>query len=83
MPGIERLAQLAGLVPDCPTTEPGATQVAAIRELLDRGYGKALQPLSGEGGLPLPQLVVLFGSVEHTSPMQVTFDGEAADPPDC
>lgn len=25
-------------------------RVAAIRELLDRGYGKSAQPLTGEGG---------------------------------
>jgi hypothetical protein len=25
-----------------------AVRIAAIRELLDRGYGKAMQPLTGE-----------------------------------
>jgi hypothetical protein len=60
MAGLERLARLAGLVPDCPSTEPGATQVAAIRELLDRGYGKATQPIGGENGGAI-QIIVETG----------------------
>ena len=29
---------------------PEATRVAAVKELLDRGYGRAAQPHTGEGG---------------------------------
>jgi len=30
--------------------ESEAARVAAIKELLDRGYGKSAQPVTGEGG---------------------------------
>jgi hypothetical protein len=46
---IAKLAELSGLAPGTPA-EAEATQVAALKELLDRGYGKAAQPLSGEDG---------------------------------
>jgi hypothetical protein len=44
---IAKLAELSGLAPGTPA-EAEATRVAAIKELLDRGYGKATQPLSSE-----------------------------------
>jgi hypothetical protein len=51
--GIAKLAELSGLAPGAPA-EAEAVRVAAIRELLDRGYGKATQPLSGDpDGPPL------------------------------
>lgn len=38
---------------------PAAAQVAAAKELLDRGYGKATQPISGdEEGPPVPVEVI-------------------------
>ena len=37
----------SGLAPGTPA-EAEATQVAALRELLDRGYGRATQPLAGD-----------------------------------
>ena len=40
---IVALAQLAGLT-DKPGAEAEATRIAALRELLDRAYGKAKQP---------------------------------------
>lgn len=47
---IARLAKLSGIITDKAGTPIGAaeseaTQVAAIKELLDRGYGKARQPV--------------------------------------
>jgi hypothetical protein len=46
-PAIAELAKLAGL-----TNAPGAvleaTRVAALRELLDRGFGKATQHIGGD-----------------------------------
>ena len=46
---IMKLAELAGLTNKGRSlTGPG--QVAAIKELLDRGYGKAVQPLVGADG---------------------------------
>lgn len=41
---IKELARLAK------AAESEAARVAAIKELLDRGYGKAAQPHTGEGG---------------------------------
>ncbi len=38
---------------------PPAAQVAAAKELLDRGYGKSTQPISGdEDGPPIPVEVI-------------------------
>lgn len=56
---VAELARIAGL-----TAQPGSdnegTRVAAIKELIDRGYGKASQPLTGEDGGPI-QLMVVTG----------------------
>lgn len=52
-PAIAKLAEMAGLAPGQPA-EAEAVRVAAIKELLDRGFGKSTQPLSGDaGGVPL------------------------------
>src|SRR5205809_920571 len=51
--GIAKLAELAGLTPGTPA-EAEAVRVTAIRELLDRGFGKPTQPLSGDpDGAPM------------------------------
>jgi hypothetical protein len=59
---IAELARIAGL-----TKQPGSdnegTRVAAIKELIDRGYGKATQPITGEDGGPLALMV--FTGVPH------------------
>jgi hypothetical protein len=56
---IMRLAQLGGFVIDpadpsgntmLKAAESEAAQIAATKELLDRGYGKAVQPQSGPDG---------------------------------
>lgn len=56
---ILRLAEMAGFAPDPadPTghtklkgAESESAQIAATKELLDRGYGKAVQPQSGPDG---------------------------------
>ena len=50
---ITKLAELAGVLPGN-VAESHAVQVQAMKELLDRGYGKATQPLSGDpDGPPL------------------------------
>ena len=41
------IAELARLATGA---ESEAARVAAIKELLDRGYGKSAQPVTGEGG---------------------------------
>jgi hypothetical protein len=45
---IAALAQLAGLIAGMPAAESEATRVAAIKELLDRGFGRATQPVVGD-----------------------------------
>lgn len=50
-----RLAELAGFAvgedgQKLKAAESEAAQIAATKELLDRGYGKAAQPQTGEGG---------------------------------
>ena len=46
---IARLALLSGLT-DQPGAESEVTQLGAMRELLDRGYGKAAQAITGPDG---------------------------------
>lgn len=41
---IAKLAQLSGLVRGHPGAENESARIAALRELLDRGYGKPIQP---------------------------------------
>lgn len=48
---IAELARIAGLTKQ-PGSENEATRVAAIKELIDRGYGKATQPISGDDTKP-------------------------------
>lgn len=50
---------LEALVKVIRSTDSDSARVAAIRELLDRGYGKATQPISGdEDGPPVPVEIV-------------------------
>lgn len=48
---VAELARIAGLTKQ-PGSENEATRVAAIKELIDRGYGKATQPISGDDTKP-------------------------------
>lgn len=41
-------------------SESDAARVGAAKELLDRGHGKAAQPITGEDGGPLTVQVVRF-----------------------
>lgn len=47
---IEALAEIAGLVEDKTAADSDAAKIAALKELLDRAYGKAPQSITGEGG---------------------------------
>src|SRR4051812_26990833 len=47
--GIAKLAQMAGLTDGTPA-EAEAVRLGALRELLDRGFGRPTQPLAGEAG---------------------------------
>jgi hypothetical protein len=64
---IARLALLAGLT-DKPGSESEATQLGALKELLDRGYGRAAQTIAGDRDSPLfPKITVLFGDQDDTA----------------
>ena len=56
---VARLALLAGLT-DQPGAELESTQVAALKELLDRAYGKAAQPKVGADGESNPVVEVRY-----------------------
>jgi hypothetical protein len=45
--GILKLAQMAGLLADEPPAEAEAVRLGALKELLDRGYGKATTIIAG------------------------------------
>jgi len=50
--GVEMLAELAGLTPG-KVAEPDTARIAAIKELLDRGFGKATQLITGDPERPV------------------------------
>ena len=53
---IERLAKMSGIIPGTPA-DSYAVQVAAMKELLDRGYGRATLPtVSDEDGTTITML---------------------------
>ena len=65
---IALLAEMAGLVPGTPA-EPDAVRVAAIRELLDRGFGKSTQLLAGDAdGPPLQVDFRWADALPHPAP---------------
>ena len=70
---IALLAEMSGLAPGTPA-EPDAVRVAALRELLDRGFGKATQPVSGDSDAP--PLAVEF---TWANAIQQTTEREALD----
>jgi hypothetical protein len=64
---IRRLGDLAGLGAPGAAAESQATQVLAIRELLDRGYGKATQVLASDPDNPLTYVIRGPSPVESTA----------------
>ena len=56
---IAKLAVMAGLTTEAPAENEG-TRVAAMKELLDRGYGKSVQPQSGPDGESDPVVRVIY-----------------------
>lgn len=61
---IEGLAKLAGLL-GIGAAESEAARVAALKELLDRAYGKAAQPVGGgDGTEPIKHLFGWLQSAE-------------------
>ncbi len=62
---IANLAKLAGFMVDAdgkpmPGAESEQARIAATKELLDRGFGKAVQPQSGPDGESNPVIEVVY-----------------------
>jgi hypothetical protein len=53
---VERLAQLAGLVPGQPGADTAAAQIAACNAILNRAYGLPTQPIEAEDAEPFTVL---------------------------
>ena len=65
---------MSGLAPGTPA-DAEATRVAAIKELLDRGYGKPTQPLSGEDATS-PVLLHLLAAQAVSQQLVAALDGQ-------
>lgn len=64
---IGKLAQMSGLVEGHPAADSETARIAAMKELLDRGYGKPAQTIGGDRDNPLfPKITVLFGDQDDT-----------------
>lgn len=50
---IKQLAKLAGILRGETAAESEAARVAALKEILDRAYGKPTQPIAGDDDNPL------------------------------
>jgi hypothetical protein len=73
---ITLLAEMSGLLPGKPA-EAEAARIAAIKEILDRGYGKATQPVSGDPDGP--PIAVDFRWADATPPVITVETIEADD----
>ena len=58
---IVKLTEIAGLVPGVEGSQYDQCRILALRELLDRGYGRPMQPLAGQIGEPITVLIAKFG----------------------
>ena len=50
---VHKLAEMAGLVDGVEAAQSEQARVAANKEILDRGYGKATQTIAGDNDSPL------------------------------
>lgn len=57
---IAKLAEMGGFVPGVEGAVSEPARIAATKELLDRGYGKAVQPQSGPDGEGNPVIEVIY-----------------------
>ena len=74
---ITKLAELAGVVPGN-VAESHAVQVQAMKELLDRGFGKATQPISGDADAPPLAIEFTWGPAIQQTNGQEVIDEDAA-----
>jgi hypothetical protein len=78
---IAALAALAGLAPG-ERAESETARIAAIRELLDRGFGRSTQPLSGDAnGAPIAYSFRWADATTPPEPEPEAID-DACDPDD-
>lgn len=54
---LKKLAEMAGLVKNKKPAESEQARVAAINQILDRGFGKPSQTVSGDEDAPIKQIV--------------------------
>jgi hypothetical protein len=82
---ITRLAELSGLIPGKRPAESEQTQLGAMKELLDRGYGRAAQAIvGGEPGDAPIALTFRWAEAppeEPEEPFDEPDTGDTADPP--
>ena len=57
-----------GLVKIMRSSESDQAKVSAAREILDRAYGKASQPLSGDAENPVQQIIEIVTGVPRSEP---------------
>jgi hypothetical protein len=75
---IDKLAEMAGVIPSSIPAESETARIAAMRELLDRGYGKATQPLSGDAeGPPLAIEFTWAPAITQPTPARAAVEKDA------
>ena len=74
-PAVAELARLAGLT-DAPGAQTEAARIAALKELLDRGYGKATTILAGDDERP-HRIHFTWANAKAPEPEPATIEAEA------
>jgi hypothetical protein len=63
---IELCAKMAGFVEGFPPSESDQTRLAAAKEIMDRAYGRAAQPLASDDDTPLVLNIIRYGDLPET-----------------
>jgi hypothetical protein len=74
-PAVAELARLAGLT-DAPGAQTEAARIAALKELLDRGFGRATQHVAGADDAPPVSVEFLWAPAMPQQP-EAALDSEA------
>jgi len=75
---ITRLAELAALTPGTPA-DSHAVQVAAMKELLDRGFGRETQPIAGDADAAPLQVDFRWADATTSMPEPIVDGGDTED----
>lgn len=70
---VQKLARLAGLT-DEPPAESELIQLGAVRELLDRGYGRVVRP--GDDAMEDGRIVIITGVRRDPPPMVIDAESD-------